>query len=272
MLGVNCQIRREVSSLFWKLNTIKLRPGTVGSLNSVAFENIRKIYLEVVSPQRRVGKYAFTLSNFRTAIKTLLRLPSLQQFDTVIDVPSILACIPIKSARLCRRHVNHIGTLELFQNFRDRLTENWGGYYHFRLPITKEARLQAYRQITQAVPSLSGSTNLCLAYCPDHAAGFCDEITCRLLHAIEELCEEPHGEPAARLYFFDDPSPAISTWTPNTTICRSRGTELPLVVDITDLRAKQSVMSNRLRLNDFLFGNMYLRKGNINEEDESVVS
>ena len=100
MLGVSCQIRRELSSLFWKLNTIKLRPGTAGSLNSVAFGNIRKIYLEVVSPQRRVRKYPFTLSDFRTAIKTLLKLPSLQQIDTVIDVPSVLACLPPKAPAL----------------------------------------------------------------------------------------------------------------------------------------------------------------------------
>jgi len=37
LLGVNCQIRREVSISFWKLNTIKLRPWTAGSLNSVLF-------------------------------------------------------------------------------------------------------------------------------------------------------------------------------------------------------------------------------------------
>ena len=272
MLGVNCQIRGEVSSLFWKLNTIKLRPGTAGSLNSMAFGNIRKIYLEVVSPQRRARKYAFTLLNFRTAIKTLLRLPSLQKIDIAIDAPSVVACIPIKSAGLCREHAQHIGSLELFQRIRDVLTENWGGYYHFRLSLTNEARLKACRRITQAFPSLSTAANLFLASCPDHTLGLCNEITCRLLHGIEELCQERHGDPAWRLYFFEDSSRETSTWTPGTTIWRSSSAELPLVVDITDLRAKQPELSDRLRLDDFLFENLYLRKGDFDEEDESVVS
>ncbi len=48
--------------------------------------------------------------------------------------------------------------------------------------------------------------------------------------------------------------------------------KLPLVVDITDLRAKQPKLSHRLRLDDFLFENLYLKKGDSDEEDESVVS
>lgn len=274
MLGVSCQIRRELSSLFWKLNTIKLRPGTAGSLNSVAFGNIRKIYIEVVSPQRRVRKYAFTLSDFRTAVKTLLKLPSLQQIDTVIDVPSVLACLPTKGPSPCRRHGNEIGNL--VQKFRKDLIRNWGGYYYFRLPVTQEARLQAYTQITQEFPSLSTSINLNLAFCPDHALGFCDEMICRLLHAIEELCQDPHGHPAECLFFFEHPSPATSTWTPNTTIWRLGNGDFPTIVDITDLRAKQpdskSMVSNRLRRDDSLFKDMYLRKEDTDDEDESVVS
>jgi len=36
--------------------------------------------------------------------------------------------------------------------------------------------------------------------------------------------------------------------------------------------AKQSKLSYRLRSDDFLFENLYLRKGDSDEEDESVVS
>ena len=272
LLGVNCQIRREVSISFWKLNTIKLRPWTAGLLNSVAFGNIGKIYLEVVSPQRRARKYAFTLSNFRTAIKTLLRLPSLQKIDTAIDVPSVLACIPIQSGGLCRKHAHHIGSSELFQMVRDVLAENWAGYYHFQLHLTNKARLEACGRITQDFPSLSTAPNLSLASCPDHTLGLCNEITCRLLHGIEEMCYERHGDPAWRLYFFEDSSRLTSTWTPGTTIWRPSCGELPLVVDITDLRAKQPTLSHRLRLDDFLFENLYLRNGDFDDEDESVVS
>jgi len=75
-----------------------------------------------------------------------------------------------------------------------------------------------------------------------------------------------------RLYFFEDSSRLTSTWTPGTTIWRPSCRELPLVVDITDLRAKQSKLSYRLRSDDFLFENLYLRKGDSDEEDESVVS
>lgn len=45
-----------------------------------------------------------------------------------------------------------------------------------------------------------------------------------------------------------------------------------MVVDITDLRAKQPTLFHRLRLDDFLFENLYLRNGDFDDEDESVVS
>jgi len=48
--------------------------------------------------------------------------------------------------------------------------------------------------------------------------------------------------------------------------------KLPLVVDITDLPAKQPKLSHRLRLDDFLSENLYLRNGDSDEEDVSVVS
>jgi len=273
ILGVNRQIRQEVSSLFWRLNTIRLRPGTAGSLNRVAFGNIRKIFLEVVSPKRRARKYAFTLSNFRTAVRALVRLPCLQKIDVVIDAPSVDACIPTEGTGLCKTHGQHIGSLKVFQELRNVVTENWVGYYHFRLHLTTETRLQTQRQIIQAFPSLSMAINLSLSSCPDHGLGFCDEITCRLLHAIEEMCQERYGHPAMRLHFFEEPSPATSAWTPATTIWRSNGRALPLVVDITDLRAKQPELSDRLRLNDVLFENMYLRKeDSSDEEEQSIVS
>ena len=267
ILGVNCQIRQEVSVLFWKFNTIRLRPGTLGSLNGVAFGNIRNIYLEVITPQRRVQKFAFTLSDFRRGLKTILRLPSLQNFDTVIDVPSILACIPIKGAGLCRKHVHHISSFDLSYKVREELTGNWAGYHTFRLTLTNEAHLQAQRQIIQDFPSLSKAPNNCLASCPDHTLGSCDEITCRLLHAIEEMCQEGHGKPIWRRHYFEEPSPAYSVWTPNTTVWRPSSRKLPLIVDITDLRTEQSVVSSRLRSDSFLFENMYFRKEDTDEED-----
>ncbi len=86
------------------------------------------------------------------------------------------------------------------------------------------------------------------------------------------MCHEGHGDPAWRLYSFEDSSRLTSTWTPDTTIWRPSCVKLPLVVDITDLRAKQPKLSHRLRLDDFLFENLYLKKGDSDEEDESVVS
>jgi len=234
---------------------------------------IRKIYLEVVSPQRRARKYAFTLSNFRTAIKTLWRLPSLQKIDTAIDVPSILACIPIQGGGLCRKRVHHIGSSELFQMVRDVLTENGAGYYHFQLHLTNKARLEACRRITQDFPSLSIAPNLSSASSyPDHTLGLYNKITCRLLHGIEEMCHERRRGMPCRLYFFEDLSRLTSTWTPGITIWRPSCRELPLVVDITDLRAKHPKLSRCLRSDDVLFENLYLRKGDSDEEDESVVS
>ena len=270
ILGVSCQIRREVSVLFWQFNTIRLRPGIAGSLNSMAFRNIRNIYLEVVnprSPRQQIPKYAFTLSSFRRAMKTILRLPCLQQIDIVIGTTSVLACIPVQGAGLCKKHAHHISSFELSHEVRDCWSDNWAGYYHFRLPLTNEARLQACGRIIQEFPSLSTSPNICLASCPDHTLGLCDEITCRLLHAIEELCQESHGDPCSRLHFFEFSNPAASTWTPDTTIWQSSSNELPLIVDITDLRTEHSGVAARLRSDSFLFENMYLRKEDTDDED-----
>ncbi len=145
---------------------------------------------------------------------------------------------------------------------RDVLTENGAGYYHFQLHLTNKARLEACRRITQDFPSLSTAPNLSSASsCPDHTLGLCNEITCRLLHGIEEMCHERRRGMPCRLYFFEDSSRLTSTWTPGTTIWRPSCREFPLVVDITDLRAKQPKLSRRLRSDDFLFENLYLRKG-----------
>ena len=271
LLSVNCQIHQEVFSSFWKLNMIKLRSWTVESLNSVTFENIRKIYLEVVSSQRRARKYVFTLSNFRSAIKTLLRLSSLQKVDTAIDVLSVLACILIQSVDLCRKHVHHIDNLKLFQRVRDVLIENWIEYYHFQLHLTNKARLKTYRRITQDFSSLSTILNLSLTSCSDHTLELCNEIICRLLHEIKEMYHEGHDDSAWRLYSFENSSRLTSTWTLDTTIWRSSCVKLSLIVDITNLRAKQSKLFHRLRLNDFLFENLYLKKEDSDEKDEFVV-
>lgn len=119
---------------------------------------------------------------------------------------------------------------------------------------------------------MSTAPNISLASCPDHILGLSNEITCRLPHGTEEMCPEGHGDPAWRLYLSEDSSRLASNWTPGTNVWRPSCVKLPLVVDITDLPAKQPKLSHRLRLDDFLSENLYLRNGDSDEEDVSVVS
>lgn len=131
--------------------------------------------------------------------------------------------------------------------------------------------MKTYRRITQKFSSLSTTFNLSLISYLNYTLELCNEIIYRLLHRIEEMCHKNHDNLVWRLYFFENSSRLISIWTFDTIIWRPSYVKLLLIVDITNLRVKQSKLFYCLRLNNFLFENLYLKKEDFNEKDEFVV-
>jgi hypothetical protein len=256
ILGVNLQIRREVLCLFWQFNTFRLRPGIAETLPHLAHENIRNVFLKVITPRAGASRYAFTLRKFRSALPVFLRLPSLEIMDVCIDAPSLKACIPINNDGFCKKHVQQLGASRVIRELYHHLDENWAGYLHFRLHLTEAARLQTYEEVIRHFPSLSLVGNNSLTSCSKHELGLCDDIGYRLLHAVEEMCQTKKSSPGMRLYFFEQ---TVSRWTSDTSIW-SPSELLPLVVDVLDLRQKQPEKSQDLRLEDPLFETMFLVK------------
>jgi len=214
ILGVNSEIRREVSCLFWRLNTFRLRPGSAESLNRLARENIRKVFLEVVSPRARASNYTLSMLKIEKAFPGLLRLPSLERLEVCVDAQSLKACIPIEGDGLCEKHAELIRSSKALRQLGQDLKENWAGYLYFRLHLTDDARSQTYEQVVHSFPSLSKVGNNSLNPCSDHELGSCGKISCRLLHAVEEMSQDKRSSPSTRLYFCEE---NISTWTSDTT-------------------------------------------------------
>jgi hypothetical protein len=80
--------------------------------------------------------------------------------------------------------------------------------------------------------------------CDDHVLGQCEYITCRLLHAIEEMCQNRQAHPSMRLYFFEE---SVRGWNEDTSIWSPAG-QLPLVVNLMDVKGEISEDPEQLAL------------------------
>jgi len=254
LLGVTRQIRHEVTHLFWRSNTFRLWPRAISRLNALACREIRRVFLEVVHPDRGASSYAFNVTQLLEAMPQLLRFSSLEVVDVCIDAPCLRDCIPIDREGYCEEHKKLISDSKILTKLANSLNENYAGYLHFRFHLNDEAMLRTHETVVSKFPSLREKGNNSLRPCDNHLLGQCEYITCRLLHAIEEMCQNKWARPAMRLYFFEE---SISSWNEDTSIWRSQG-ELPLVVNLMDMKRGVSEDRQRLKSDGDLFDVLYL--------------
>jgi hypothetical protein len=233
LLRVSRQIRHEVNRLFWRFNAFRLRPGAISHLNASACGQMRRVLLEVIHPDRGASSYAFNLTQLLEAMPQFLRLPSLEEMDICIDAPCLRDCIPISRGGYCQEHKKQISDSKVLCHLATSLNENYEGYHHFRFHLTHEAMLRTHEAVVTEFPSLREKGNNSLNPCGDHLLGQCENITCRLLHAIEEMCQNKWTRPSMRLYFFEE---SISGWNEDTSIWDRPEVQLPLVVNLMDLK------------------------------------
>ncbi len=231
LLNISRQIRHEVDPLFWRFNTFRLRPGAISRLEASACKQIRRVLLEVIYPDRGASSYTFNLTQLFEVMPQFLRLPSLEEMNICIDAPCLRDCIPIDRKGYCQEHRKQISDSKVLCGLAEGLNENWAGYLHFRCHLTHKAMLRTHEVVATAFPSLREKGNNSLNPCDDHSLGQCENITCRLLHAIEEMCGKGWGDPTMRFYSFEE---SISSWDKDTTIWNLPHVLLPLVVNLMD--------------------------------------
>ena len=232
LLGLNRKLRREATPLFWRVHTFRLRPEAVSWLNASVCREIRRVLVEVIHPDRGSCSYAFKQAQLLGAVPLLLRLPSLEVIDLCIDASSLRDCIPIDREGFCEKHKTEIKESKVLSELAEGLDENHAGYLHFRIHASYEAMLRTHDKVVSEFPSLREKGNNSLNPCDNHLLGLCEKITCRLLHAIDEMCQNYCARPTMRLYFFEE---AITEWNKNTSIWIPEEAQLPLVVNVMDL-------------------------------------
>lgn len=255
LLGVSRQIRHEAEHLFWHFNMFRLRPGVMSRLNAPTCRRMRRVLLEVVHPNRGASSYAFNLSQLIEAMPQFLKLPSLEEMDICIDAPCLRDCIPINCEGYCEEHKKQISDSKVLCHFAKSLDENYAGYLHFRFHLTSGAMWRTHELVVTKFPSLREKGNNSLNPCNDHLLGQCENITCRLLHAIEEMCQNSRARPSMRLYFLEE---SICSWSEDTSIWIPSEVQLPLVVNLMELRVVLEEDSQQVALDKDLFDILYL--------------
>lgn len=63
-------------------------------------------------------------------------------------------------------------------------------YMTFRIHNSKKATARTRIHMLADSPELASNRNVGLDECDDHELGLCDNLLCRLLHALEERCAD----------------------------------------------------------------------------------
>ncbi len=251
LLGVSSQVRQEAKTLFWRFSPFRLRPGAVDCLNIPTCRQMRKVLLEVIHPSHEASSFAFDHAQFVKVMPQLLGLPALEYIDLSIDAPSLRDCISIDREGYCQEHRNRIAGSEILRRLARTLDQNWAGYMHFRLHLTHEAEVRTYKRVIARFRYMRDRGNT-LNPCDEHLLGQCKTITCRLLHAIEEVCQPQH-RPGLWLYSFKR---RIAKWNEESTIWEPDALFFPVVVSLMDLKGEKG--SRHSPVEEQLFDILYM--------------
>lgn len=249
----SCQtIRAEIMSIIWRLHPIILQPLVKGCVSFALEWPVRQLVTEVrfekecEDPTLHAlfevdmpldepddicrDSCAMSLEDCQAVVLSAAGHPALDQIEIVMDLSTLSDLASCTGYARCPQHTTNLLQSSPLKLFRKNIyqLEHSGGFLHFRVHFSTRAAARSRACIAEHFPDIASVQNYQRGECKDHDAGLCKRITCRLLHAIQEMYgDEPDSDKLGPYITFD----GYDREDDSSYVYEAAETMMPLVLD-----------------------------------------